>query len=45
MKLALIEPEIVKDFFVKQQECYIKDELLFSNLSRFIKDGIVSSEG
>ncbi|EAS04656.2 cytochrome P450 family monooxygenase (macronuclear) [Tetrahymena thermophila SB210] len=44
VKLRLIEPEIIKDFFSKSQY-YQKDQTFIQNITRFLKNGIVFSEG
>ncbi|KAL4503102.1 hypothetical protein ABPG72_014331 [Tetrahymena utriculariae] len=44
IKLRLIEPEIIKDFFLKSQY-YEKDQTFIKNIRRFLENGIVFSEG
>ncbi|KAL4488682.1 hypothetical protein ABPG73_020381 [Tetrahymena malaccensis] len=44
VKLRLIEPEIIKEFFLKS-EYYEKDQTFIQNMKRFLHSGIVFSEG
>lgn len=44
MKLILVDPEIVKEYFMKTN-LYVKDETFIANIKRFVKDGIVTAEG
>ena len=44
VKLILVEPEIVKEFYQKSN-FYVKDNTFIGNLKRFFDEGIVTAEG
>jgi len=44
VKLILVEPEMIKDFFMNGQY-YVKDNNLIANIKRFVNGGIITSEG